>query len=50
MASYAIELTLMDVSVYVVLLQQSSQDWALYIEQFYMVKIHSREIICHERQ
>lgn len=32
MASYATELTLMDVSVYVVLLQQSSQDWALYIE------------------
>lgn len=32
MTSYAIELTLMDVLVYVVLLQQSSQDWALYIE------------------
>lgn len=29
MTSYAIELTLMDVLVYVVLLQQSSQDWAL---------------------
>lgn len=32
MTSFAIELTLMDVLVYVVLLQQSSQDWALYIE------------------
>lgn len=29
MTSFAIELTLMDVLVYVVLLQQSSQDWAL---------------------
>lgn len=32
MTSYAIELTLMDVLVHVVSLQQTSQDWVLYIE------------------